>query len=193
MQRRELAFGSAKCTVLEQNWGAAGSNELCTCLIFNMRSDGAVSCSDNALVSYMIASKCSRNHFISEKCEKEYNHLSYISFKRVPLSSYTHLAAILKMLETFLETILWKPIQLFRRILYEVSSSTKASPLQFWFQSRKHKTQLEPGVGDAPVLSHCFSLGNPWPKLTGVLEHCQERETTCWFSIFRGVSFWPHS
>ena len=83
---------------------------------------------------------------------KEYNHLSYISFKIVPL---------------------WKPFQFFRRILNYVSSITKAlSPQCF--------SQLEPGqesVGDAPVLSHCSSLWNPWPKPTGVLEHCREGET----------------
>ena len=35
----------------------------------NMLSDGAVSCSGSALVSYMVASKYSRNHPISEKYE----------------------------------------------------------------------------------------------------------------------------
>jgi len=47
-------------------------------------------------------------------------------------------------------------------------------------------------MGDAPVLPHCSLLGNPWPKPTGVLEHCCEGETNCWFSVFRSVSFWPH-
>ena len=43
--------------------------------------------------------------------------------------------------------------------------------------------------GDAIVLSHCSLLRNPRTKPTGVLEHCREGETNCWFSIFRGVSF----
>jgi hypothetical protein len=43
---------------------------------------------------------------------------------------------------------------------------------------------------DAPVLSHCSLLRNTSAKPTGVLEHCREGETNCWFSIFRGVSFW---
>jgi len=47
-------------------------------------------------------------------------------------------------------------------------------------------------MGDAPVLSRCPLLRNTWPKATGVLEHCCEGETNCWFSIFRGFSFWPH-
>jgi len=50
------------------------------------------------------------------------------------------------------------------------------------------KNQLDPGkesVKDASGLSHCSLLRNPWPKPTSVLEHCHERETNCWFSIFR--------
>jgi len=29
-------------------------------------------------------------------------------------------------------------------------------------------------------------------KPTGVLEHCRERETDCWFSICGDVFSWPH-
>jgi len=57
------------------------------------------------------------------------------------------------------------------------------------------KNQLDPSqesVGNAPVLSFCYFLRNPGPKPTGVLEHCCEGETNFWFSIFRGISFWPH-
>ena len=38
------------------------------------------------------------------------------------------------------------------------------------------KNHLQPGqeiMGDAPVLSHCRLVRYPWPKPTGVLEHCQ--------------------
>jgi hypothetical protein len=52
------------------------------------------------------------------------------------------------------------------------------------------ENQLEPdeeSMGDISVLSHCSLLRNPWPKPTGVLEHCREEETNCWFSIFLGV------
>jgi len=57
---------------------------------------------------YVVASKCSWNHFISQKYQtaKQYNHLSYISFKIVPLCNYTLLPATVKVLETFLEAIL---------------------------------------------------------------------------------------
>jgi len=34
------------------------------------------------------------------------------------------------------------------------------------------------------VLSRCFLLRNPCPKRTGVLEHCREGQTKCWFPIF---------
>jgi len=33
--------------------------------------------------------------------------------------------------------------------------------------------------------SHCSLIRNPWSKPTGVLEHCREGETTCWFYIFQ--------
>ena len=49
------------------------------------------------------------------------------------------------------------------------------------------KNQLESGnesMGNVPVLSHCSMLRNPWPKPTGMLKHCRERETSCWFSVF---------
>jgi len=45
---------------------------------------------------------------------------------------------------------------------------------------------------DAPVSSHCSLLRNNLPKPTGVLQHCFDGETNCWFSIFRSVSFRPH-
>jgi hypothetical protein len=39
-------------------------------------------------------------------------------------------------------------------------------------------------LGDTPVLSHCSLLRNTSKKTpTGVLEHCREGETNCWFSI----------
>jgi len=91
-------------------------------------------------------------------------------------------------LETFLETILWKPFQLLRRILSDVSRITTAPTLQCRFQLRAGENQLKPGqkiIVDAPVLSHCSLLRNLWQKPTGVLEHYREGETSCLFSIFR--------
>ena len=77
-----------------------------------------------------------------------------------------------------MEAILWKPLQLFRRILTDVSSITKAPSLPCWLQFRQlEKNQLQPGQGrrgGAPVLSRCSSLRNPWRKPTGVLENCHE-------------------
>jgi hypothetical protein len=58
------------------------------------------------------------------------------------------------------------------------------------------KKQLEAGqesIGEAPVLSHNSLLSSAWPKSTIVLEHCCEGGTNCWFSIFQGVSFSPHT
>jgi hypothetical protein len=51
---------------------------------------------------------------------------------------------------------------------------------------RKAKFQLEPSqesAGDAAVLS-CSLLRNLSSNPTGVLEHCREGETSCWFLIF---------
>jgi len=48
--------------------------------------------------------------------QKSY-HLIYISFKIFPFRNYTHLRASIKLLETFLEAILWKSFQLFLHIL----------------------------------------------------------------------------
>jgi hypothetical protein len=39
---------------------------------------------------------------------------------------------------------------------------------------------------NAPGLSRCSSLRTPWPKPTGVLEHCCEGETNS-FSVFFGA------
>jgi len=57
------------------------------------------------------------------------------------------------------------------------------------------KNQLDPGqesIEDASVLLHCSFLRNPRPKPIGVLEHCREGDTNCWFANFRGISFLPH-
>ena len=91
-------------------------------------------------------------------------------------------------METFLEPILWKQFQLFRRILNDVRSIIKASSLQGWFhltEQVKISRSYVRSIGDAPVLSHLSLLRNPWPKSTGVLQHCREGETNCWFFIFR--------
>ena len=78
-----------------------------------------------------------RMHPESLRNTKQYNHLSYISLKIVPFCNYTLLQATVIILETFLEAILWKPFQLFRRIFNDVRSLSKAASLQCWFQSRE--------------------------------------------------------
>jgi len=81
-------------------------------------------------VIYVVSSKCSWYHSISKKyVQKQYNNLNHISFKIVPLCNCTLLPATVKVLETFLEDILWKPFQLFRRILNDISNTTKAPSL----------------------------------------------------------------
>jgi hypothetical protein len=143
----------------------------------------------------VVDSKCSPNHFISVKY-KTVLYLRYVSCTMVPLWNNTLMPVTIKLLETFLETIFLKPFQLFRRILNDVCGITKVPSLQWWFQSREQeKNQLQPSqesMGDAPVLSHCSLLKDPQAKPNGVLEHCREGQTNRWFSIFRGISYWPH-
>ena len=80
----------------------------------------------------MIASKCSWDHVISEKYK------TVPSFKiHFPLCNCEFLPATVKELETFLEAICWKPFQLFRHIITDVNSITKAPSIQSWFQSRE--------------------------------------------------------
>jgi len=60
---------------------------------------------------------------------RQYNNLSYISFKLVLLYNYTLLPATINALEISMEDI-FKPFQLFRSILDYVSSTTQAPSLQ---------------------------------------------------------------
>jgi len=61
--------------------------------------------------------------------------------------------------------------------------------ISFDARGKNRLQQGQESAGDAPVLSRCSLLRNPWQKPTGVLEHCREGETNCWLSIFRGLSF----
>jgi hypothetical protein len=76
------------------------------------------------------------------------------------LSSYTHLAATVEMLDHS-----WKPFceSLFSSsvaLLMLSAASQKRRPFNS-DSSQGEKTQLKPGVGDTPVLSHCSLLENP--------------------------------
>jgi hypothetical protein len=53
------------------------------------------------------------------------------------LCNYTLLPATVKVLETFLEAILWQPFQLYRCILSHLSSIRIATSLQCLFQTRE--------------------------------------------------------
>ena len=71
-----------------------------------------------------------------------------------------------------------------------------AAPLMLISVEETGKNQQQPAqqnMEDAIVLLHCSLLRNPWPKLTGALEHCCEWETKCWSSIFSGRFLLPAS
>ena len=123
---------------------------------------------------------------------KQLNYLSYISFKIVPFCNYTLLPTTVKVMETILEAILWKPFQLFRRILNDVTSTTKSLSLQCWFQLRKQARIIWSQIRKIKGMfqrCRCLLWRNLWPKPTGVLEHCRERKTVC-FPFFG--TFWSH-
>ena len=144
------------------------------------------------LFMYVIASKCSRNHFISETYKKAQ------SFKLHPFKIFPFCNFCQRLWRCCKSS--WKPCceRLFSfsvafLIMTVATQKHCSSSADFIWENRKN--QLEPGqesMGDIPVLSHCYLIRNPWPKPASVLEHCHEGETNCWFSIFQGVSFLPH-
>jgi len=81
---------------------------------------------------YVVASKCSWNHFIYYKYKVVQLYKLYTSKEFRMFSTAT-----VEAIETFLETILWKYFQFFHHILNNVSSITKVLSLQFWFQLRE--------------------------------------------------------
>jgi len=95
------------------------------------------------------------------------------------------------VLEAFMEAILLRSFQLFRRILKENSYSTKTPSLLCWIRIREQLkiswSQVRKVWGILRCC-HIVLLRNPWPKLTVAMENCREGETNCWFSIFLIVS-----
>jgi len=75
---------------------------------------------------YLVASKCSRNHFIAEESVTIQSYkLRFL--QNIPFAQLYNAASDWKVLEAFLEAVLWKPFQLFRRILNKIRSITESS------------------------------------------------------------------
>ena len=90
---------------------------------------------------------------------QEVHPLKLIFFQILPLRNYTLLSAIVDVLATYLDAVLWKPFKLSRRILNDVSSIKKAPSLQCWFQSSgqvKISWSQVRSCGYTTVLSHWF-------------------------------------
>jgi hypothetical protein len=123
---------------------------------------------------------------------QEVHPLKLIFFQILPLRNYTLLSAIVDVLATYLEAVLWKPFKLSRRILNDVSSIKKAPSLQCWFHSSgqvKISWSQVRSCGYTTVLSHWvfFFLRKPWSKPSGVLEHCREGEMIYWWLWRKGI------
>ena len=99
---------------------------------------------------YVVALKWSRYHFISEKY-RIVIHISYISFKLVPLCEYALCSATVEVMKTLLEAILWRPFQLFRRI-HNCQHNKNAVPSMLIAVEGTGKNQLELGVWE---MLHC--------------------------------------
>jgi len=107
-----------------------------------------------------------QNRLLLKAVQAHYGTALPLPLPIVTLCNYTLLLATVKVLETFLEAILCKPFQLFRCILNDVSSFTKAtspqgrpSPLWRCFTftftfTYSHLVQLYTAV------SHCKGVGN---------------------------------
>jgi hypothetical protein len=110
------------------------------------------------MLTYVVASKCYRNRCISKKYETAHSFKLYVSFKTVPLRSYTQLRETVKVLETFRETILWNLFQLFLCILSDVNNITKAQSLQCLFQARENSKSAAASLGEYEGCSNIVTL-----------------------------------
>jgi len=99
---------------------------------------------------------------------KQYHHLSYIS-----LCNYTLLPSTVKVLETFLKAILWKPFQLFCHILNDVSSITKVLSHQCWFQSREQVKISSSQVRRVWQMLQCCHIALDYEILDQIQPICQ--------------------
>jgi hypothetical protein len=124
---------------------------------------------------YVIASKCCRNHFTSEKFKIAY-HLSYTSFKIIPLCNYR--PAIGKLLEIFIFCDSFFSSTVAFLLKSVASGKLRLFNADFSPETGKNQLQLGQGcMGNNSGLSRCSLLINPRPKPTGVLEHCHQGET----------------
>jgi hypothetical protein len=79
--------------------------------------------------------------------------------KYSPFATMHFCQRLVKVLETFLEAIVWKPFQLFHPILNYVSSITKrTAPSMLVAVQGKGKNQLEPGQESTGLLQCCFVI-----------------------------------
>ena len=119
---------------------------------------------------------------ISEKIKTVKSFKQYF-LKNSPLVHYIFLPATVKLLEIFLEPILWKPFQLSHCIpnvkYYENDVPSMLTPVE-----GTGKNQLEPGqnsMGDASELLHCSFLGS-----------FDQNRPVCWSIIVKEIKMFLH-
>ena len=145
--------------------------------------------------SGVVSSKYSQNNFISEKY-KTVKWFKLQLFKIFLLCIYTLLPGTVKLLETFAEAILWKPLQFFRRILNDASRITQAPCFSADISRRNRQKSAGARSEEAGGCPIVVSLYFTKKSLTTKTDCCSgalswRRNQHC-VSIFRDVSFWPH-
>jgi hypothetical protein len=83
------------------------------------------------------------------------------------------------MLKTFLEAILRKPFQLCRRILKHHKSAVPSMLVSVEGTGKKSAGIRSEEYGGRSSVVTLFFIKKSLTKMTGVLEHCREGETSC--------------
>jgi len=100
------------------------------------------------------------------------------------MCNYIPLSAPVKAMETFLEANVWKPFQLFRRIINDVRSIIRATSLQCWFHSKDQVTISWSQTRRSIVVVTLFFTKKSLTNTELCIGTLSWRETNCWFSIF---------
>jgi len=129
--------------------------------------------------SYVVASNCSKNHPVSEKYTIVQEFKLHFLHNNLLVQLHTS-DSVCKSVETFLETVLWKPFQLVCRILNDICSITTFPYSQCYFNSRQHVkiswSQVRRLWGDASIL-----------LLRSLLRNTFQNWPVCWSIVVKEI------